>query len=249
MTNIIQTSQEALMIGNTIENYKHHHSNIPKHGITGFPTYPLLLLGIFVAWWIALAITPWSRQNWLLENILVFIVLLLLTWSYRHLRFSNFSYTLIFIFLCFHEIGAHYTYSDVPYSAWFNRLTGIDIDSIFGFERNHFDRLVHFLYGLLILPACAEIFRARGNLVGFWRYLVPITFVMAQSELFEMIEWQAVGVFGGSLGQAYLSAQGDIWDAQKDSAAAMIGAICSTLLCWSYVYLKKHKSSRIAIFQ
>ena len=33
--------------------------------------------------------------------------------------------------------------------------------------------------------------------------------------------------FGGDLGQAYLGTQGDIWDAQKDMALAMLGGIAS----------------------
>lgn len=209
--------------------------------------YPLLLLMLFISWWTVLAIAPWYRQDWLLENLLVFIVVPLLIWNYRHLRFSNFSYTLIFIFLCLHEVGAHYTYAKVPYAAWLNHLIGMDINTAVGFERNQFDRSVHFLYGFLILPACIEIFEARAKLIGFWRYLVPITFIMSHSELFEMIEWQAAEIFGGPLGQAYLGTQGDIWDSQKDSAAAMIGAICSMILCQLYFSLKrKRRESRNA---
>ena len=75
-----------------------------------------------------------------------------------------------------------------------------------------------------------EIFEARANLQKVWRFIVPIAFMMAFSELFEIIEWQAAVIFGGDLGQAYLGTQGDIWDAQKDSLAAATGAVLSTII-------------------
>jgi putative membrane protein len=187
--------------------------------------YPLLLLALFAIWFGVLAVAPSYRQDWLLENLLVLIALPLLAWGYRRLRFSNLSYTLMFVFFCLHEVGAHYTYAEVPYDDWFRLLTGHDIQAALGFGRNHYDRLVHFGYGLLMLPAVIELLQARGALVGLWRNLVPLFFVMANSEFFELVEWQAAEIFGGPLGQAYLGTQGDIWDAQKDSAMAALGAI------------------------
>lgn len=235
MTNTGQIADAALVEGGNPDT----HCATVNRGRAGSPAYPLLLLTLFTVWWIGLAIAPWYRQDWLLENILVFVVLALLIWGYRHLRFSPLSYSLIFIFLCLHEVGAHYTYAEVPYGVWFKSITGLDFNSLFGFERNHFDRSVHFLYGFLILPACVEIFEARAKLLGFWRFLVPITFIMSHSELFEIIEWQAAEFFGGPLGQAYLGTQGDIWDAQKDSLAAASGAIISTILLQLYFYFRK----------
>ncbi|MBK6726967.1 MAG: DUF2238 domain-containing protein [Xanthomonadales bacterium] len=193
--------------------------------------YPLTLLGVFLAWWTLLAIAPWYRQDWLLENLLVFIAVPLLVWSYRRMRFSNLAYTLLFVFFCLHEIGAHYTYAEVPWSSWLKSLTGWDAMDALGMSRNHYDRVIHFSYGLLVVPAVAELLEARGPLRSWWRNLVPILFIMSNSELFEMIEWQAAEIFGGELGQAYLGTQGDIWDAQKDSAMAMIGAVVGL---WAY---------------
>lgn len=196
--------------------------------------YPLLLLGIFILFWSLLAIKPWYRQDWLLENALVFIVVPTLIWSYHRIRFSNFGYSLIFIFLCLHEIGAHYTYAEVPYREWLLQITGLDINISLGINRNHFDRFVHFCYGLLLLPVCIEIFNARANLTKIWQYVVPVAFIMSHSELFELIEWQAAEIFGGPLGQAYLGTQGDIWDAQKDSLAAALGAVISMGIYQTY---------------
>jgi len=176
----------------------------------------LLLLGLYLVWWTVMAIEPKYRDDWLIENVLVFISVPALIWGYRRLRFSNFCYTLLFFFFCFHTLGSHYTYSEVPYAQWL----GWDLEG-----RNHYDRLVHFLFGLLIIPVVIELFEVKAALKGVWRHIVPVTFIMAHSELYEIIEWQAAEVFGGDLGQAFLGTQGDVWDAQKDSLLAALGAV------------------------
>lgn len=186
--------------------------------------YPTSLLALFTAFWLVLAIRPWYRQDWLLENIVVFIALPLFVATARNLRFSNLAYTLLFVFLCGHEIGAHYTYSMVPYDDAFRALTGRSLNELLGFHRNHYDRLLHFLYGLLLLPVAAELFEAKAPARGIWAFLMPVLFIESHSAIFELIEWWAATVFGGDLGQAYLGTQGDVWDAQYDMALALLGA-------------------------
>lgn len=184
---------------------------------------PLALLTAFGAIFVALSIAPWYRQDWLLENLLVFIAVPLLVVSYRRLRFSNFAYGCLFAFLVLHEVGAHYTYSEVPWREWLAAATGGDPSSITG--RNHYDRFVHFAYGLLLMPAAWELIQARSSPRGLWRWLIPLLFMMAHSVIYEMIEWLAALSFGGELGTAYLGTQGDVWDAQKDMALATLGAV------------------------
>lgn len=193
--------------------------------------YPLALLGLFSLWWLVLAIAPRYRQDWLLENMLVFIALPLLVLSYRRLRLSNRAYTFLFLFFSLHEIGAHYTYSEVPYDHWTQALTGQGLNEALGLERNHFDRFVHFLYGLLITPAAIELLDARAPQRGLWRWLVPLLFMVSHSAIYELVEWGAADIFGGDLGQAYLGTQGDEWDGQKDSALAALGALIAVVLC------------------
>jgi putative membrane protein len=190
--------------------------------------YPVALLIAFGVIWAALAIAPWYRQDWLLENVLVFIAVPLLAGTYRSLRFSNFAYSCLFAFFVLHEIGAHYTYSEVPWRewlAWIDDGTGRATAS-----RNHYDRFVHFCYGLLIFPAVWELFAARANPQRIWRYIMPVTFLMAHSVIYELVEWVAAEVFGGDLGVAYLGTQGDEWDAQKDMALATAGAVLGLLM-------------------
>jgi len=193
--------------------------------------YPLALLAVYAVVWVALAIDPVYRQDWLLENMLVMVAVPLLVWTARRLRFSDFTYTCLFVFFVFHAIGAHYTYSLVPYDEWFQAATGASLDGALGFTRNHYDRLVHFLYGLLITPAAVEIFAHYGRYARSWAALFPFLFMTAHSTIYELIEYAAALVFGGDLGQAYLGTQGDIWDGHKDMALAMAGsAITITVL-------------------
>jgi putative membrane protein len=96
--------------------------------------------------------------------------------------------------------------------------------------RNHYDRFVHFSYGLLVLPASWELMQARMSPRGLWRWLMPVFFVMSHSVIYETIEWGAAVIFGGDLGAAYLGTQGDEWDAQKDMALATAGAMLGTAL-------------------
>jgi putative membrane protein len=205
-------------------------------------TYPIALLAIFMAFWLALAVAPLDRHDWLLENALTIIALLLLCFTYRDLRFSNFAYTALFIFMLLHTIGAHYTYAKVPYDAWCKTLTGTTLNAMLGLQRNQFDRLVHFLYGFLLFPVFWEMFAAKISARGFWRYLAPTAFIMSHAGIYEVIEWGAAEFFGGDLGVAYLGTQGDEWDAQKDMALAMLGTLLALILLLIYQALpgKRH---------
>lgn len=192
--------------------------------------FPLALLIGFLLFWLALAIKPWFRQDWLLENLVVFVVVPLFVVTAKRLRFSNRAYALLFVFLCAHEIGAHYTYSLVPYDSTLRALTGQSLDALLGFRRNQYDRLVHFLFGLLLLPLAVELFEAQAPPRGLWRWLMPVLFMEALSAVYELIEWLAASVFGKDLGQAYLGTQGDVWDAQRDMALALLGAVIAQLV-------------------
>jgi putative membrane protein len=194
--------------------------------------YPAVLLLAFGAIWTALAVAPWYRQDWLLENILVFVAVPLLAATSRTLRFSNGAYTCLFVFFVLHEIGAHYTYSEVPWREWLHlQGPGTTPESA---GRNHYDRFVHFSYGVLMFPAVWELFTARANPQRIWRYIMPVAFLMAHSVIYELVEWGAAEIFGGDLGVAYLGTQGDEWDAQKDMGMAVAGTLVGLLLTLAF---------------
>jgi putative membrane protein len=189
--------------------------------------FPLILLALLAILAVALGIAPRYRGDWLLENALAVAGVLVLVLSARSFPLSNVSYALLFVFLVLHEVGAHYTYSEVPYDAWFAKLTGHGLNELLGLERNHYDRLVHFSYGLLLAYPARELFVRVADARGFWGYALPLDVVMSTSMLYELFEWAAAEAFGGDLGAAYLGTQGDQWDAQKDMALATTGAVLS----------------------
>ena len=188
---------------------------------------------LFAILWVALAIAPLDRRDWALENALVVALAVFIAATYKRLVLSRVSYTLIFLFLCLHEVGAHYTYAEVPYDEWFRSLAGVTLNSLLGWERNNFDRVVHFSYGLLIAYPVREIFQRVAMVRGFWGYFLPLDLTMSTSMMFELFEWGAAEMFGGDLGQAYLGTQGDVWDAHKDMALASLGALVAMLLTFA----------------
>lgn len=188
----------------------------------GVDRYVVALAVLFGGVWTVLAIRPRYREDWALENLLTVAVLAGLVLFRRRLRLSRASWTALFVFLTLHTIGAHYTYSEVPY--------GRAINSLFGWERNHYDRLVHFAYGLLVVLPIRQVLMQAAGVPGIWAYYVPFAVVSSSSADYELLEWGAATVFGGELGMAYLGTQGDIWDAQKDMALAAAGALLSMTL-------------------
>ena len=192
--------------------------------------YPFALLLVFAIIWAITAVNPSYPSDFLLENALTFIFIPVLIFTFRKFPLSHLSYTLIFIFMIFHSIGAHYTYAEVPYDEWLKSLFGVSINELFGFSRNHFDRFVHFLFGLLLAYPIREVVMRIFYVKGFWAYYLPFEVTAAFSMLYELIEWATALIFGGDLGMAYLGTQGDIWDAHKDMALAISGALFSMVI-------------------
>jgi putative membrane protein len=185
---------------------------------------------IFFLEFIFLAISPISREDWLLENALVFVFFIFVLFNYKKFKFSKMSWSFIFVFLFIHEIGAHYTYSEVPYESFLNSILGFNFNDYMGWLRNHFDRLAHFTYGLLIILPLQEICSQVSRSVSGWTYFVALNIVMSTSLLFELFEWGAAWLFGGELGIAYLGTQGDVWDAQQDMLLSIVGALLTLLI-------------------
>lgn len=176
--------------------------------------------------WVVTAISPFDRRDWFLENLLVFIYCSLLVVTYRRFAFSNLSYLLFGVFMSLHLVGAHYTYAEVPFGFW--------LQEVFDLPRNHYDRIVHFSYGLLIAYPFREILiRAAGVRPG-WSYFLPVVTVLAFSGFFEFLEAAIAVLVSPELGDAYLGTQGDNWDAEKDTFLAFAGACIAMSILWLY---------------
>lgn len=145
------------------------------------------------------------------------------------------SCVLLFGFLTIHAVGAHYTYSLVPIDEVTNWL---------GSSRNHYDRVVHFFYGLCLVLPLRELLMLHAKLRGFWSYFLPLDLVMSTSLLYEMLEWAAAIVFGGGLGATFLGTQGDEWDAHKDMLMAAVGGLVAALTIW---WLNRRRQSDMTL--
>lgn len=128
-----------------------------------------------------------------------------------------------------HLFAAHWTYSDVPYDRWLGTI-GIDLAPILGSERNMFDRLVHFCFGLLIVRPIVEIETIVAGVNRRLAYRLAILFVLASSAAYEIFEWTVAIIASPENAAAYNGQQGDVFDAQKDMWMATAGAILALIL-------------------
>ncbi|MGE0313837.1 MAG: DUF2238 domain-containing protein [Lautropia sp.] len=189
------------------------------------------LLAAFLVVFAVLAVDPHDRTTWALENILVGTAIGVLARHHRRFPLSRVSYGLVFVFLVLHEIGAHFTYERVPYEEWSARVFGTTPGAALGWTRNHYDRIVHFAFGLLLAYPVRELHRRIAGAKGFWSYFFVVESTMAASMAYELFEWAGVAMLGDApAGQSFLGAQGDPWDAHKDMALATLGAAVAMLL-------------------
>lgn len=191
--------------------------------------WPKFMLLIYLATFAYFAIDPWYLPIWYTENaIAVFTVIALLICYFKGLKFSNLSYTLVTIALCCQTIGGHYCFGDVPFDF---------VTKLFGFERNNYDRMGHFMVGFFALPIM-EYFESRDLIRS--RMLNAFLVVMAifgVAGIFEIIEWLYAditalinGKANDRVGAAFLGSQGDVWDAQKDMLCDGLGAIFTAII-------------------
>jgi putative membrane protein len=132
-----------------------------------------IAVACYVGFWIVLAIHPLDRSDWLLENLLIFISVTVLAFTYRKFRFSNFSYAFILIFLAFHTIGAHYTYAKVPAGFWLQNWLHLN--------RNHYDRVIHFSFGFLLLYPMRELLVRSARAQPQWAIWLAVAALAALS--------------------------------------------------------------------
>jgi putative membrane protein len=190
-----------------------------------------IALACYIALWIALAIRPLDRGDWLLENVLIFATAAVLVPTYWRFRLSNLSYALILIFLVSHTIGAHYTYAKVPIGFW--------VKDWLHLERNHYDRAIHFSFGFLLLYPMRELLIRSAHAYRYWATWLAVAALCALSSFFEIIEAVVAQIVAPDLGIAYLGTQGDVWDAQKDMGAAFVGAVIVATGLSIYPHLRR----------
>ena len=186
-------------------------------------TFKKTLVIIFILFWIALAINPVDYRIWALENILVVTLFPLILWLDRRYNFNNLTFLSMTIFVILHLFGANMTYNAMPYFNW--------ISEFFGWQRNNYDQLVHFLFGLMLFVPFFEIFYHQG-ISRKLSYLIAFLFISSVGGWYEVLEWLASEVFCPFEQQICFDGltQNDMWDAQKDILYAVIGSLIALLI-------------------
>jgi putative membrane protein len=173
--------------------------------------------------------------DWFLENAAVAVTLIGISITYRRMPFSDLSFLLMFIYLCIHEYGAHYKYSDVPVGEWLKPLLHT--------TRNHYDRISHFSFGLFLAYPIREIAMRKLRVQGKWLYVLPVESILAISAIYEMFEALMASILTPERGEEFVGMQGDMWDSQKDMFDAGLGALIGVLIIAALVKRRKAKHS------
>lgn len=181
---------------------------------------------------------PDTVFDWALENTLVFCFVPIMLWSYRKLPLSDLSYLLILMYLCVHEFGAHYKYSDVPLGEWMKGWLHT--------QRNHYDRVAHFSFGLLLSYPMQEAFIRSARVAGMWRYYLPIEATLACSAVYEMMEAGSASILSPQRLEEFVGMQGDIWDSQEDMLMAGLGSVLAMICVYQ---LRKRKARSAALHE
>ena len=182
---------------------------------------PLLLLLIFIGLSCWSAINPHDTQVWWTEMTVALLLVGALILSYRRFRFSDTAYIILGLWCFIQVIGAHYTFELVPFDF---------VTNLFEFERNHYDRLAHFVVGMGGIAIAELLWRCR--LVNGVRTaaVFSVIFILAIAGFWELVEWIYAEIDGGDAGQAFLGSQGDVWDAHKDMVQDTLGGILAALI-------------------
>ena len=180
----------------------------------------LLVVGAALLGWSG--INPVDRTTWILEVAPIFIAVPLLVATARRFPLTPLAYRLIFVHALILMLGGHYTYAQVPIGFW--------MQSLFGFTRNHYDRIGHFAQGFVPAIIAREILIRRSPLKqGKWLFFIVVSVCLAISACYEFIEWWSA-LIGGDSAEAFLGTQGDPFDTQADMFMALIGAIAAQIL-------------------
>jgi putative membrane protein len=170
---------------------------------------------------LASAYHPDTVFDWALENTLIFCYVPVMIWGYRKLPLSDLSYILILMYVCIHEFGAHYKYSDVPLGEWMKGWLHT--------QRNHYDRVAHFAFGLLLSYPFQEIFIRAARVTSVWRYYLPIETTLAFSAVYEMLEAGSASLLTPKRLEEFVGMQGDPWDSQEDMLMAGLGSVVAMI--------------------
>lgn len=184
-------------------------------------TSSIAMLLIFSASWLY---PKWPVEQ-ALHGSLTLVGFALLWYCSKRLQMSDRDFLMVALFLSVHSIAARWLYSYVPYDAWVKSLFDISINQTFGWTRNQFDRLVHFLFGLCFTPGIVSYGLRKYRLTPRRAWYVAISAVMIASLWYEWFELAIAMTLSPEDAESYNGQQGDMWDAHKDMLVATIGSL------------------------
>ena len=186
-----------------------------------------LAIGCSLALALSLVSPLYPKEQWL-QHVPTIVGLVFLFDFSRRGYLSSCSMTCIALFLLLHIIGARWIYSYVPYDRWCDAVFGVNPSEKFGWQRNHYDRLVHFAFGVLMTLPLAEAITKQLGLNRWLALYAAFTFVMGVSAAYEVLEWLLAVIAAPEFAERYNGQQGDYWDPQKDIALAGLGSLLTT---------------------
>jgi len=195
---------------------------------------PHILLGIYILVFIICGISPYNRGVWWAENIPIMAIVISAVIISKYFKFSPLSYIMMSVLVILHTIGGHYTFERVPFGF---------ITDMFGFERNHFDRVAHFSVGFYAYPIAEALLKRKLVNTKWILYLFPVFAILSTAAVYELFEWIFAISADPLAGMTVLGSQGDIWDAQKDMLADGLGAVFAAFLF--YFMNRKEISEKI----
>jgi putative membrane protein len=131
-------------------------------------------------------------------------------------------YGLLILHFIILAVGGIYTYAEVPLGFW--------MQDWFGFERNNYDKIGHFVQGFIPAILTREVLIRTSSLQkGKWLNFIVVSICLAISAFYELLEWWAA-IAQGASAEAFLGTQGYEWDAQSDMFLALIGASVALLI-------------------
>ncbi len=163
-----------------------------------------------------------------------FMILVGMSASAIWFRASHLSFLCITSFLLLHILGARWIYTFVPYDRWSNIAFGFELSERFGWQRNHYDRWVHFASGVLLVAPASECLQRLGRMRPAGAAIMSIAVVLAIGAIYEIAEWQIAMLFSPATAEAYNGQQGDMWDPQKDMALAWLGGTLAAVIVFRH---------------
>ena len=186
-------------------------------------------------------IHPIFRDEQILQHLGTLLLLMPLFVDLKRNKLNKQSFVGLSLFIVIHIIGARYIYSFVPYNQWSQEFLGFNVNEYFDLKRNHYDRFVHFGFGIFLFPIVFQLAGKWSSLNKVSTIIITWTILQTFSMVYELFEWLLTLVMKIDAAENYNGQQGDIWDAHKDMALAMLGSTIISLFYIITFHINKKK--------